>query len=320
MQITRIIFAFCLLGALCLIASAIPSLNIVSVGFNGYYRLGTVMPVAVTIENPDETFEGELHIVPQSMYPGTKNKYLARLTFPRASNKIVHLYYMPEPSLQTVNVELWKGAKKLAVASYANCKELADLDRLMVVVGGNGSSFNTLNQSPLLKSTPDAPRPWNFNQATNIRRGSYPSSSTTGLLQVAYTASETLPVNAECYGSVTTLALMSDITENRLDKNVQQAITVWVAGGGTLLLSGGGINARFNDPFFTNLLSSPNKQTANKGITVSPHDKGQVIQLPFDPDITSTILPNDQPVMRTLFQYDRRHLWSMHYQKLSIQR
>src|SRR5690606_20354887 len=96
---------------------------------------------------------------------------------------------------------------------------------------------------------------WSFWQNQLRYRSSYSpgpggrSAAPNGTVRQVYVDAALLPRKAEAYGSVATLALMSDVTENTLNPAVQEAIPAWVTAGGHLFIAGGGVRARLNAPF-----------------------------------------------------------------------
>ena len=65
---TLSIFAFLFVATM---AMATVKLTTPSVGFNGYYRVNTLVPVAVLVQNVGDEVRGELHLATPSSSPST---------------------------------------------------------------------------------------------------------------------------------------------------------------------------------------------------------------------------------------------------------
>lgn len=299
----------------CGLALAAANLTLTAtVGYGGYYRPGTLVPLAVKINNVGDELRGEFHVT--SRVERALHHYTFPFTVPRDAKQLKFLYITPHNFVNDLTVEFWCRGEKLAETTVANSQELYPTSRLLVVVGGNGSSFSYAGsqQLQLHKSTP-TPRPWDFgaDQREQIRgqyMGRGATTRNTGVLQIAYADRTQLPDNPEAYGSISTLALMSSVTENTLSAGAQEAIPLWVSTGGHLLIAGGGITSRFQAPFYAKLLhttSSADLLVNNGGgqASTSRLGNGFVTQLSYDPD---TMLTSDWqttgPFYKKLFTKD----------------
>ncbi len=276
-----------------------------NIGFGGYYRPQTLVPIAVTLTNNGDTIHGEFRVTTQSerVFSG---HYTMPVTIPHGANQLQFLYITPQIFARDLAVEFWSHGTKLTSVALSNCQEIADSGRLLVVSGGNGASFNYLGTQQIHPDKPTpTPRPWDV--ASQTRGNPYQANmgqanaKNTGILSVAYVDRAHLPDNPEAYGSVSVLALMSDTTENNLPESVQEALPQWVATGGHLLIAGGGIAARLQSPFFTRLLPLQHGKPLadaqlsfirhNGGQAVSAHlGAGRVTALSYDPDMETADL------------------------------
>ncbi len=224
------------------------------------------------------------------------------------------LYVLPTAFSHEIKVEFWSKGLLAGADTAKNCKELYTTDRLVAVLGGTGSSLGYLNGQSITVPEYVIPRPWEFSATWRVQQylnnpnagippSSYPrgyrggaiapsGSALNGNIRLVNLDADHLPDNPEGYGSLSMLAMMSDITENTLKKqDVQDAINLWVHNGGHLLMAGGGVSARLQAPFFTRLLpgdgvsqAEQRKNTDGGTATIIPRGTGWVTQLDYDPD------------------------------------
>ena len=292
------------LGLLCGIgmapARAAPTLSI-TVGFDGAYRPGTLVPIAVTIDNTDgPTIRGELRILSQE-FPEGSDRYIAPVTIARGATQLRFINFIPPGVMRQLQVELWSGNRRLASGAFTRFQEISGGNPLLAIVGGTGSTLNYANNQPLKMPQELFPRPWDLSRIANRQQqyGVYrvpggPGANATANLRLAYVTPGKLPDNPEAYGSVGMLLLSSDVTENSLSAEAQQAIAVWAANGGHLLVAGGGVAARLDAPFFTGLLPArngkplPGAETINNPAVGTAWTRkfgsGRITLLGFDPD------------------------------------
>ncbi len=291
MRQVRILLAIMALLSGCGLALAGDTLALsAAIGFGGYYRPHTLVPIAVNIQNNGDTLHADLLVTSQTegVFAG---RYDIPVTIPRGANQLRFLYVTPQKFAKDITVECWSHGEKIAEAPLTNCQELNDTGRLLVVTGGSGSAFNYMGVQTIhpTRNTP-APRPWDFDSQTRAqnqgfqmnRGGPVPQGpggipGLTGILSVAYVNRNLLPDNPEAYGSISVLALMSDTTENNLPAGAQDAIPLWVASGGHLLVAGGGIPSRLQASFFTRLLPLQHGQPAAGADVLTTPNGGQAV-------------------------------------------
>jgi hypothetical protein len=262
--------------------------------------------VRVEIDNSQgEAVQGELRVfVPNTtatdVLPDT---WTMPVNLPKGAKQALTVCVVPERFSSDLAVELRRGNDKLAEASFVSCQELYERDRLLVVAGGSGSSFAYLQAATIAGRGQADARPWDVQGYwqrqggnNNYYRGPTPAlgAAPAGNVRVAYVDAKTLPDNPEAYGSVATLALMADVTENTLAVGAQQALPDWVATGGHLMIAGGGTETRFEAPFFARLMPVrggapvPGTEVAKtpdgQPVTTIAHGGGWVTALGFDPD------------------------------------
>ena len=302
------------------IALSAPLITVKSVGFNGFYRQNTLVPVSVLIQNSGESMTGELRLsAPWANTYSESDQYRFPLTIPAGAKQLRTLYVDAKGYAQKWTVEFWYKGRLMTSSTYDQCQMLNPTDRLLVVVGGSGSSLNYINgqsitdiaESPVPQSWDVFSYPqWREMKANRTSRrsarshharagsppgGPSPAPGVMGTVRVTYLDSTLLPDNPEAYGSISMLALMADVSEETL-KTAQDAITCWVATGGHLLVAGGGVTARLQAPFFAGLLPEqqgnplPGATTSTdpdgNTIVTQAMNCGQVTLLHFDPDAT----------------------------------
>ena len=274
----------------------------VQAGFGGYYRPHTLVPIAVTVQNTGDTLRGEFHVT-ASDDRALPYHYRFPATLAGGAHQLRFLYVTPENFSPQLTVEFVSNGQQIAAATDSHCQELYETDRLLAVVGGTGGSFNYLNSQAIDTGVYPVPRPWdisrdqqNYNRPYNGYRGPMPQTMMApqgkGNVRLVYTDHTLLPDNPEGYGSVSMLALMSDMTENMLSADAQQAIPAWVSAGGHLLVAGGGVPSRLAAPFFSHLLPATGTTTSLKNVGTAltgDYGAGHVTRLSFDPDAARTV-------------------------------
>lgn len=310
----RILLILLLCGLGLAPALAAPTLD-VSVGFDGYYRPGTLVPVAVTVHNTDgPTIRGEL-IISSKEFPSETDAYRFPVTIAKGATQLRFLNFVPLSFARTIQVDLVDAQRrKLATGRFTRGQEVYGPDRLFVVVGGSGTTLNYVNGQGIKVTQESYPRPWNLNALQTWQHG-YGSpmgiggtGGANGAVRLVHVPAKRLPDNPEAYGSADLLLLCSDVTENSLSADAQKAIAMWVATGGHLIVAGGGVAARLDAPFFAGLLPAPNGKplpgteailTPGVGKAWTRHiGAGRVTQLAFDPD---TIRLSDSGAASTFF-------------------
>jgi hypothetical protein len=299
MRQMRVVLTLVLLASVLGWAQAGVKLTIAGVGFDGYYRARTVVPIAVRIENTGKTVAGEFHITTpdydDALLPDT---YRLPYTIPGGTKQLRVFYVVPRNFSRNVRVSFYGRPDVKVDADFKRCQELYDNHRLLVVVDDTGTSLSYLHGLPL-DGTPDTPmpRPWDLASGWQPGHGvtrSYGGPPPKGEVVCAYvTDARLLPANPEAYGSVAALALMANVTENALTADAQKALPAWVATGGHLLIAGGGVVARLQAPFFAALepRGADSQLVTNvdgRHARTAPYGTGRVTWLDYDPNATAT--------------------------------
>jgi len=293
-----------LVSLLCGVGMALATGNLAlttHVGFNGYYRARTLVPVTVDVDNAGAKLRGEFRIVTDPP-DGLQDTYRIPTTITAGVKSRYFFTVQTDKPFSALSVKFVSNGADEAVGTNDHIQQLSDYDRLMVVVGGTGSSLGIVRGQNIAIPDLPMPRAWDLSfQDPRLFGGSgYPSprlrggsSGTPGNVQLTYADAKRLPENPEAYGGVATLVLLSDVTANSLSRAAQDAITLWVTSGGHLIVAGGGVPSRLNDPFFRRLLPQAGSRhtiidTTEVGTaTTVAQGSGWATALNFDPDSTT---------------------------------
>jgi len=303
MQQIRILLAVAglALGLGCVVAQGVQLTA--GVGFGGYYRPNTLVPVIVEINNPDSEITGELRVLSddQGALPDT---YRFPVVIPKGAKWLRFLYIIPHSFTSDIKVELRGNGLQPVRAIIQNCKQVSAETRLVAVVGGTGSSLSFLNGQSLTVLGGAQYRPWDMSGYSRDQYrygygyGGAPyggGGKVPGNMNVVNIPPALLPDNPEAYGSLAALMLMSDVTENTLSKgSVRDAISMWVVNGGHLVVAGGGVPSRLEAPFFAGLLPLHNGKPLPEAESMTNTDGGIAVMMPrgagwttaltYDPD------------------------------------
>jgi len=213
----------------------------VTVGFDGAAKGFVWTPVVVRMSNTsDEAVEGELSVV----QPEGSRPYLAqctaRVSLPAHSKKLYHTYVRLSDFGGTMTVLLTRG-NGLYGMKKINVDPFSKNEKLIVSVGGRTSRLNFLNgeQVPTV-------RRWDSN--TGYSPGPSEVSIHAGSL-----SQNMLPDRPMAYDGVDALVL-ADLTPSAVDPKALEAIAMWVASGGTLVIPTGADYRRFQGEFYEELL------------------------------------------------------------------
>lgn len=177
-------------------------------GFDGYVRVGTWLPITVTLENsgPDVDVRVEA-AVPLSF--GESQAYSSRVSMPNQSRKSVTLYVPMRNYSNYVNVVVYAGNDRLA-ETRANIQQVEAQDLMYGVLAGAPSAFYPLRSLPPLTGS------------------AYLAELTVAQLPPITTAWRTLDV-----------LVVSNVDTGQLSTAQVQALTGWVLQGGRLVVATG---------------------------------------------------------------------------------
>jgi hypothetical protein len=300
MRLIRLLLTLAVLFGVLGLACARVSIKVQTVGFDGNYRPRTLVPILVMVQNSGDTVRGEFRVLAPNSENALPDTYRTQMTIPRGAKLPLFFYVVPRHFTREFEVRFTTTGAGTTSSSYNRCQEVYNTDRLLVVIGGNGSSLNIVNGQVISVSEFTTPRPWGNASSYETQRGYYPGrmppggsgATASGKINLAYVDGTLLPENPEAYGSVDMLALMADVTENTLKSTAQEAIPIWVANGGHLLIANSAVRGRLEAAFYTQFINPPVSAPVVRTLTNADGGKvqvrnfgtGHVSLLDYDPD------------------------------------
>ncbi|MDD5703749.1 MAG: hypothetical protein PHU23_17075, partial [Dehalococcoidales bacterium] len=188
----------------------------VEAGFDGKARAGSWIPVTLDLENQGPDFDEEIQISDPSsgsgqLGPMYRSQYVSDVILPRGGHKLVTVY-VPYFSV-TPRLEVNLVSQGKVVDSIEIPVSIVSEQDLFVGVGGQRvSAWNLLTTLPLPV------------QGSRV--------------EVVPLTSAAFPERPEALAAFDIIAL-GDIPADALSDSSMEALEGWVAGGGTLVLSGG---------------------------------------------------------------------------------
>lgn len=191
----------------------------VEAGFGGTARAGYWIPVVLEVENQGPDFDGEVRITGSSGYYGNtdESRYVADVVLPRGSHKRITVYVPFLVSVPRLDMELVSEGRTVETFE-PGVNIVGEQDLFVGVIGQKVSAWNLLTtlQLPLQGSR----------------------------VEVVPVDPAEFPERPEVLEAFDIIAL-SDVPIQTLSAPALEALEGWVAGGGTLVLSGGA-NGRSN--------------------------------------------------------------------------
>jgi len=178
-------------------------------GFDGYCKEGSWIPVRVTVENTGSDLDARVQAMYQNSFGGNNSVYAADLSLPASSRKELFIYIYPKGSLSTLHVNV-----------IADGRELAQTDLKITCLTGENMLFG------LLADDPSAYLDLNDLQITN------------GFVRVAQLEVSDLPDRVQGWEALDAL-VVSGVDTGTLTSGQHQALDIWLAEGGKLLVIGG---------------------------------------------------------------------------------
>jgi hypothetical protein len=190
----------------------------VEVGFDGKARAGSWIPVTVDLENQGPDFDGEIQISDPSsgnptysMGPLYQSRYVSDVILPRGSHKRVTVYVPYFSAVPRIEVDLISKGKTVDSIEQT-ISVVGEQDLFVGVVGQRVSAWNLLTTLQL--------------PAQGSR------------VEVVPLTTVGFPERPEVLEAFDIIA-MGDVRAEDLSDGSMEALEGWVAGGGTLVLSGG---------------------------------------------------------------------------------
>lgn len=178
-------------------------------GFDGYCKEGNWIPLRVTMQNSGPDLDVRVQASFRNTSPGNMSVNAADLALPAASRKEITLYAYPQGFLSTFNISLLADGRELIKTDLkVNC--LARENLLFGLITDNPSAFLPLNEI----------------------------QTATGIVRVARLEIADLPDRTQGLGALDAI-LVSGVDTGTLTAGQRQALKLWLAEGGKLLVLGG---------------------------------------------------------------------------------
>ena len=183
----------------------------VEVGFDGKARVGNWIPVVVRLENQGPDLSAEIHVIGNRGHPMSSGIYVADVVLPRDGRKRLTLHVPYMTATPRLDVELVADGEVVA-SLEPPVNIIGETDLFVGVVGRRAGAWNLL-------TTLELP-----GQGREVA--------------VAAISPDTFPQRPEVLHAFDVIAL-GDVSVETLLPEMLEALEGWVAGGGTLVLSGG---------------------------------------------------------------------------------
>ncbi len=236
------------LALLATVSTAAHAVDIeVLAGFDGAVKAAVWSPIAVKLVNPGgKTVEGVLEVRQDTTNRRAMPVCSAKVSLPGNSTKLYYVYTRRPEYGGNMKVALVRGSRIIA-SREMNLVAISTRDRMIVSLGDRSSklSFMTGEKIPFVM---------NRRMAMLAGPGYSPSSGPTdSTIQAAALSPSTLFDRPAAYQGVDVM-IVSDFGGISPDPKALKAISMWVAGGGTLVVSTGPNFRSFQTEFFNDLL------------------------------------------------------------------
>ncbi len=236
-----------------------PALKMSAVaGFNGHAKPGRWMPVKVMIDNQGTSTEGTLTLRLASDYRVTQ--FYTPVNLPNTSRKQFFLYALAEDTDQN---EVWlnvRGAKPVPLSVHLD----GESDQLLLVVSSEGegglsyiSGLRGVGRPPLSSR--------NYYAGPNV-------AVQTSVTHVIYAKPNELPNKWLGYDTLDAVVLLN-FSPRDFTHEQTAALRTWVAGGGTLIVTGGLAWQRLAEGFLADML--PVKVAGSQDLPTSTQMKAR---------------------------------------------
>lgn len=214
----RVFIQRTLLVCMWLIASLLPHVSLAQTAstlnvtvtplYDGNFIQDTWLPLRITLQNGG----GDRHVRVQANTSGDSTTYAQEVDLPGGASKDITLYLLPTNGSDTIDVAVREGDQQLA--SAATQVRLRSGERMVAIVANEPPQI-ALPRRQDLQTLPIAPYDMTIAQLPDRSLG------------------------------LTTLSaiVLHDVDTNSLNEAQRQALLIWVAGGGQLVLSGGPASA-----------------------------------------------------------------------------
>ena len=206
-------------------------------GFDGHHKDGGWLPLRITLASVDEDMTGEVAVEVQASATEARQIYSVPADLRKATRKVQYLYVLPESFRRNLRVKLIDAHGKEVLRKNVPLIAISPEDSLIVVVARNSGGLEYLAEHP---------------QAEMQRSGINPDP-TAQSRKVYISYSTALPDRWKGYDSVDTV-LLGEVSVSLFSAHQQRAITDWVYGGGSLVVSGGAHSQDLMGTFIEELL------------------------------------------------------------------
>lgn len=211
-------------------------------GFDGAMKSTVWSPIGVKLVNPGgKTVEGVLEVQQDTTNRRSMPVCSAKVSLPGNSTKLYYVYTRRPEYGGNTKISLMQGSRVL-VAREINIATIASNDKLIVSLGDRASKLAFMSGEKIPRAAVATPPP------------SYGlSGQTDSTIQAAALSPLMLPDRPAAYQGVD-LMIIGDLGGISPDPKALQAISMWVASGGTLVVSTGPDFRSFQTEFFEELL------------------------------------------------------------------
>lgn len=258
----------------------------VSVGFDGVARTKVWTPISVRLSNTTgRNIDGVINVIQGDLSDESLPMCLAKVDLPANSNKLYHVYArLREFGSVTVNL---RSGLRLIASKKVNVSPASQDEMVIVSVGDRTSRLNFLAGDKLptpvfklaqMKAQSAAMAGMPGGMMPGAPGGAKPESN----IQIGSILPTDLPDRPAAYDGVD-MVIVRDLSESSVDPKALKALSMWVAAGGTLVVSAGPNYQAYQTPFYDELLPVKVKGVANvpsmaalSGLSDKPFPSGAV--------------------------------------------
>lgn len=213
----------------------------VTAGFNGVAKSSLWMPVAVEINNNSENDIEGLLLISQEQSRTLPSTCSSKVVLPAHSKKLYHDYIRLGQGAGAINVALVQNGKPIELKK-CNIDLIGDENKLIVSVGNKASCPSFLNGEKV-------PVPL----GSDDLHGYSSSTSSEASIHAASISPDKLPDRPAAYDSIDVL-MVSSLSSMSASPKALEAVQMWIASGGVLVVSAGANYKDIDNSFYNELL------------------------------------------------------------------